>query len=81
MNHEALLYSSEDEYVAVLLPFLREAVKCGEPTVVSTSSTRIESQVRAIRFLLSPRLIRVRVIVSQATGRVADEPRSVRTTR
>jgi AcrR family transcriptional regulator len=42
MNHEALLYSSEDDFAAVLVPFLREAVERGEPAIVSTSPARIE---------------------------------------
>jgi AcrR family transcriptional regulator len=42
MNHEALLYSSDEEFAAMLVPFLREAVECGAPAIVSTTTGRIE---------------------------------------
>src|ERR1700756_2535736 len=42
MNHEALLYSSDEELAAMLVPFLHDAVECGEPAIVSTSPARIE---------------------------------------
>jgi AcrR family transcriptional regulator len=39
--HEAFIYSSEDEYAAVLAPFLSEAVLAGQPAVAVASPERI----------------------------------------
>src|SRR3954452_20606383 len=33
--HEALLYDSDEEFLAVALPFLRDGVAAGEPVVVA----------------------------------------------
>src|SRR4051812_1325399 len=42
MTHEAFIYESDEEYEAVLVPFLRDAVAAGEPAVAITRPERIE---------------------------------------
>src|SRR5581483_12438912 len=39
--HDALIYSSDEEFVAVLAPFLHEAVAAGEPAIAVTTPERI----------------------------------------
>ena len=41
MIHEAFLYSTDDEYAAVLAPFLSEAVLAGQTAIAVTSAERI----------------------------------------
>jgi AcrR family transcriptional regulator len=40
MIHEAFIYSSDHEYAAVLVPFLREAVAAGQPAIAVTAPDR-----------------------------------------
>jgi anti-sigma regulatory factor (Ser/Thr protein kinase) len=41
-RHELLLYSGEDGFLAGTVPFIEEALSCGEPVLVSVSNARIE---------------------------------------
>jgi anti-sigma regulatory factor (Ser/Thr protein kinase) len=41
-DHEAIYYGSEDELLAVVVPFLRGGVEAGEPTVVSLDDEKAE---------------------------------------
>jgi anti-sigma regulatory factor (Ser/Thr protein kinase) len=40
--HRAFLYRDEDEWLAGLVPFVREAIIADEPTLVAVSSARVE---------------------------------------
>ena len=42
-RHEALFYSGPDEFMAGTLPFLRDAVAAGEPTLVVLAAPKIEA--------------------------------------
>ena len=42
MIHEGLIYSSDEEYVGVLVPFLREAVEAGQPAFAALPTERWE---------------------------------------
>lgn len=42
-RHEALFYSGPDEFMAGTLPFLRDAVAAGEPTLVVLAASKIEA--------------------------------------
>ncbi|PGH45748.1 Anti-sigma regulatory factor (Ser/Thr protein kinase) [Micromonospora sediminicola] len=46
--HEALLYDSDDELLAVVLPFLRGGVEAGEPTVVGLGGRNADLVRRAL---------------------------------
>ena len=41
-RHEALFYSGEDSFLAGTLPFIREGVEAGEPTMVAVDGGRID---------------------------------------
>src|SRR5438094_4386185 len=41
-RHEALFYRGEDEFLAGTVPFVREAVRAGEPAFVAVSPRRAE---------------------------------------
>jgi anti-sigma regulatory factor (Ser/Thr protein kinase) len=46
--HEALLYEADDELLAVAVPFLREGVDAGEPTLVRLDARRQELVLREL---------------------------------
>jgi anti-sigma regulatory factor (Ser/Thr protein kinase) len=48
-RHEAFFYSGEDGFLAGVLPFIRDAVAAGEPTLVAVD----EPKIRAIRAALN----------------------------
>jgi transcriptional regulator with XRE-family HTH domain len=41
LEHRSLLYASEDEFAAVVVPFLQQAVRRGEPALVVTTTENI----------------------------------------
>jgi anti-sigma regulatory factor (Ser/Thr protein kinase) len=57
-QHEALIYDGPDEYLAGTLPFLRDALEAGEPTLVAVGELQSEllegelgTEAKEVRFL------------------------------